>query len=92
MSALEEHFPGTEVSGIAAGLHAIAVLPERYGPQDDFLARAAAAGVAVRPLTDYGRAVDHGGVRLVLGYAHQSPARIREGVRLMAAAVRSRGT
>ncbi|WP_405878159.1 PLP-dependent aminotransferase family protein [Streptomyces sp. NBC_01136] len=89
VSALEEHFPGTEVSGIAAGLHVIAALPERYGPQDEFLERAEAAGVAVRPLTAYGRVVDHGGVRLVLGYAHQAPARIREGVRLLAEAVRS---
>ncbi|MET7442416.1 hypothetical protein ABZS63_35595, partial [Streptomyces sp. NPDC005568] len=47
----------------------------------------AAEGIAVRPLSDYGTAVDEG-VRLVLGYAHLSPARIREGVQLMAAAVR----
>ena len=98
VSALQEHFPGTEVSGIAAGLHAIAALPDRYGPPDRFLKRAAAAGVAVRPLADYtygdgsARTTDTavgGGIRLVLGYAHQSPARIREGIRLMADAVRA---
>lgn len=83
VSALEEHFPGTEVSGIAAGLHVIAALPERYGPQGRFLERVSAAGVAVRPLDSDDR------VRLVLGYAHLSPARIRAGVRLMADAVRS---
>ncbi|MDX6364112.1 MAG: GntR family transcriptional regulator / MocR family aminotransferase [Streptomyces sp.] len=87
VSALDEHFPGARVSGVAAGLHAIAELPDRYGPLDRFLERAAAAGVAVRPLTDYGESVDDG-VRLVLGYAHLSSARIREGVRLMADAVR----
>lgn len=86
-AALEEHFPGTEVSGIAAGLHVIAALPDRFGPLDHFLARTAAAGVAVRPLAHYGEAVEDG-VRLVLGYAHLSPARIRDGVRLMADAVR----
>ncbi|MFC5200102.1 MULTISPECIES: MocR-like pyridoxine biosynthesis transcription factor PdxR [Streptomyces] len=89
VAALAEYFPGTEVSGIAAGLHVIATLPERYGPRDDFLLRATAAGVTVRPLTDYERAVSAGGVRLVLGYAHRSPARIREGVRLLAEAVRA---
>lgn len=89
VSALEEHFPGTEVSGIAAGLHVIAVLPGRYGPPEYFLERTAAAGVAVRPLTDYGRTVERADVRLVLGYAHQSPARIRDGVRLMAQALRA---
>ncbi|MDX2785036.1 PLP-dependent aminotransferase family protein, partial [Streptomyces caniscabiei] len=31
VSALAEHFPGAEVSGIAAGLHVIVTLPERYG-------------------------------------------------------------
>ncbi|MFE1287209.1 PLP-dependent aminotransferase family protein [Streptomyces sp. NPDC058751] len=90
VAALEEHFPGTEVSGIAAGLHVVAALPGRYGPQEHFLARAAAAGVVVRPATHYGAtAVD--GVRLVLGYAHLPPARIRDGVRLMAEATCGRG-
>ncbi|WP_086732987.1 PLP-dependent aminotransferase family protein [Streptomyces glaucescens] len=92
VAALAEHFPGAEVSGIAAGLHVIATLPERYGPQDRFLARVAGAGVAVRPLSDcrYRPGGDPGkaaAVRLVVGYAHLSPGRIREGVRLMAEAV-----
>ncbi|CAM5605845.1 MocR-like pyridoxine biosynthesis transcription factor PdxR [Streptomyces griseomycini] len=101
VAALGTHFPGTEVSGIAAGLHAIASLPQRYGPQERFLARVAEAGVAVRPLADYAHAdAAHDGgadggrgggtdtrVRLVLGYAHVPPARIHENVRLMAEAV-----
>jgi GntR family transcriptional regulator/MocR family aminotransferase len=91
VAALEEHFPGTEVSGIAAGLHVIAALPKRYGPQERFLTDLAAAGVTVRPLSDcaHTRAGPDGedDVRLVLGYAHLPPTRIREGVRMMAAAV-----
>ncbi|TPQ18451.1 PLP-dependent aminotransferase family protein [Streptomyces sporangiiformans] len=91
VAALEEHFPGTRVSGIAAGLHAIAALPLRYGPPDLFLERVAAAGVAVRPLRDFTQTpAEEESVRLVLGYAHVSPARIREGVRLMAEAVGGR--
>jgi GntR family transcriptional regulator/MocR family aminotransferase len=90
VAALKEHFPGAEVAGIAAGLHVIAALPRRYGPKEDFLARVAAAGVAVRPLSDYTHARagrdEAGAVRLVLGYAHLAPARIRAGVRLMARA------
>lgn len=54
VGALVEHFPGTEVSGIAAGLHIIARLPERYGPETRFLERAAGAGIALRPLRDCG--------------------------------------
>ncbi|MFI6934251.1 PLP-dependent aminotransferase family protein [Streptomyces sp. NPDC050287] len=91
VAALEEHFPGTEVTGIAAGLHVIAALPERYGPQERFLADVAAAGVTVRPLSDCAHTRvetdGKGDVRLVLGYAQLSPARIRDGVRAMAEAV-----
>lgn len=88
-SALAEHFPGTEVSGIAAGLHIIARLPERYGPEPVFMARAAAAGVALRPLGDFGTvpSTDRT-VSLVLGYAHLAPQDITQGVRLLAAAQR----
>ncbi|WP_079036297.1 PLP-dependent aminotransferase family protein [Streptomyces silaceus] len=93
VAALHERLPGVRVTGIAAGLHVIARLPARWGPQDAFLARAVAAGVAVRPLGDYGAGTDRtgpagDGVRLVLGYAHLSPARISEGVRILAEAVR----
>ncbi len=92
VAALREHLPGVRVTGIAAGLHVIARLPgSRWGPQDVFLERAAAAGVALRPLSDYGPPAGPG-VSLVLGYAHLTPARITEGVRLLADAVRgSRG-
>ncbi|MFJ3672601.1 PLP-dependent aminotransferase family protein [Streptomyces sp. NPDC090106] len=93
VAALAEHLPGTEVSGIAAGLHVIAALPGRYGPEADLVARLTAAGVAVRPLsqcahTPTGDDGDPAAVRLVLGYAHLSPARIRTGVRLLATATR----
>ncbi|GGN31440.1 MocR-like pyridoxine biosynthesis transcription factor PdxR [Streptomyces fuscichromogenes] len=88
VAALAEHVPHARVSGIAAGLHAIAELPERYGPESRFVRRAAAAGVAVRALGECTHARgDESVVRLVLGYAHLSPARIREGVRMLAEAV-----
>lgn len=51
--ALDEGFPGTRVSGIAAGLHIIARLPERYGPEALFAEHAARAGVGVRLLSDH---------------------------------------
>ncbi|WP_416972862.1 PLP-dependent aminotransferase family protein [Streptomyces sp. 4F14] len=105
VSSLADHFPGTEVSGIAAGLHVIATLPERYGPEGRFLERVARAGVAVRGLEEYqhARGDDDPGLapsasstrarvrsdvrpRLVLGYAHLTPGRIRTGVALMARA------
>ncbi|MFD0028798.1 MocR-like pyridoxine biosynthesis transcription factor PdxR [Streptomyces sp. NPDC055059] len=93
VAALHAHLPGSQVTGIAAGLHVIARLPERYGPQEELLERAAAAGVTVRPLTHYGTS-DSGdsAVRLVLGYAHLPPARIAEGVRLLARAAHEGAT
>ncbi|GAA4337154.1 PLP-dependent aminotransferase family protein [Streptomyces venetus] len=89
-TALDEHFPGSEVFGIAAGLHVIATLPERYGPEERFLEHVTAAGAAVRPLSAYAHTpagtADGKKTRLVLGYAHVPPARIHEGIRLMAEA------
>ncbi|KND42149.1 MULTISPECIES: PLP-dependent aminotransferase family protein [Streptomyces] len=91
VSALAEYFPGSEVSGIAAGLHVIVALPDRYGPLDRFLEKAAVGGVGVRGTASYGRGPEVGvpevGVRLVVGYAHLSPARIREGVGVLASVV-----
>ncbi|MFB7028179.1 MULTISPECIES: PLP-dependent aminotransferase family protein [unclassified Streptomyces] len=88
LAALAERLPGTGVSGIAAGLHVIARVPARFGPPERFLARAAEAGVALRPLEEYGTARPaDGDVRLVIGYAHLSPSAIAEGVALLAEAV-----
>ncbi|MEV4423969.1 PLP-dependent aminotransferase family protein [Streptomyces sp. NPDC049602] len=87
LAALAEHLPGTRVSGIAAGLHVIARVPGRFGPSVRFLARAAEAGVALRPLEEYGTARPaDGDVRLVIGYAHLPPASVTTGIRLVAEA------
>lgn len=89
VAALAQHLPGAQVSGVAAGLHAIVTLPEAYGPEPRFLAAAARSGVPVRPLSDYrmqaappGEA-DDGRVRPVVGYAHLTPAAITRAVRLL---------
>ncbi|MBK6044375.1 PLP-dependent aminotransferase family protein [Streptomyces sp. MBT55] len=90
VAALGEHFPGTAVSGIAAGLHIIARLPARYGPEDVFLERAARAGIALRPLRDCGTAgSEDGTLPLVLGYAHLAPGDIARGVAALAEAWRT---
>ncbi|MFG3346421.1 PLP-dependent aminotransferase family protein [Streptomyces sp. NPDC048018] len=87
VAALERHFPGTEVTGIAAGLHVIARVSAAYGPTPRFLERAATVGVSLRPAEDYGTArFDDGAVRLVIGYAHLTPAEIALGVGLVAGA------
>ncbi|MEU6932682.1 PLP-dependent aminotransferase family protein [Streptomyces sp. NPDC046385] len=85
VAALDRHFPGSTVSGIAAGLHVIARLPPEHGPTPRLLDHARAVGVALRPLEEYGttRPTD-GAVRLVLGYAHLTPGEIALGVGLLA--------
>ncbi|MGW0468606.1 MocR-like pyridoxine biosynthesis transcription factor PdxR [Streptomyces sp. NPDC003027] len=89
VAALDEHFPGTRVSGIAAGLHIIARVPGHYGPSSLFVERAASAGVVLRPLEEYGTArYADGAVRLVIGYAHLTPSEIAHGIGL---AARARG-
>ncbi|MFJ6354561.1 PLP-dependent aminotransferase family protein [Streptomyces sp. NPDC092046] len=85
VAALERHFPGSSVSGIAAGLHLIAHLHARHGPTPRLLDRARAAGVALRSLEEHGTARSSDGtVRLVLGYAHLTPGEIALGVGLLA--------
>ncbi|MFE6130640.1 PLP-dependent aminotransferase family protein [Streptomyces sp. NPDC056437] len=85
VGALDEHFPGTEVSGIAAGLHAIARLPGRFGPEPRFLESAQRAGIALRALAEHGTArYADSAVRLVLGYAHLTPSDIARGIGLLA--------
>ncbi|MGW1009964.1 MocR-like pyridoxine biosynthesis transcription factor PdxR [Streptomyces termitum] len=81
LAALAERFPGASVTGIAAGLHVIARLPRRYGPPERFVTEAARVGVGLHPLEEYGTARPaDGDVRLVIGYAHLSPATIAAGV------------
>ncbi|RII13947.1 HTH-type transcriptional regulatory protein GabR [Streptomyces sp. YIM 130001] len=89
VDAFRRCFPGAELSGIAAGLHVVVRLPARYGPEPVFLGRAAAAGIALRPLSSCTQEPDRdGAVRLIVGYAQLPPARLQEGVRLLAGAVR----
>jgi GntR family transcriptional regulator/MocR family aminotransferase len=81
---MARRLPGVRVTGLAAGPHVIARLPDRWDPQDVFLERAAAAGIAVRPLSDHGTPAGTG-VSPVLVYARLPPARIAEDVRLLPA-------
>ncbi|MEY9841570.1 DNA-binding transcriptional MocR family regulator [Streptacidiphilus sp. EB103A] len=82
--------PGVRVSGIAAGLHLIAVFPFPV-PE----AVCAAAGVRLRPLGDYcaataaAPAADVAPTRFVLGYAHLTPSEIQHAFGRLAESLRS---
>jgi GntR family transcriptional regulator/MocR family aminotransferase len=86
LDALREHLPHARVYGVAAGLHLVVGLPD--GVDDGAVAeRALTAGVAVQPLS-YHR-LRPGPPGLVIGYAATTPDRLREGVGLLARAVRA---
>ena len=89
VAALRAYLPDARVQGVAAGLHLVVGLPD--GVDDAAVAeRALAAGVAVQPLS-YHR-LRPGPPGLVIGYAAVTPDRLREGVRLLADAIRAVGS
>ncbi len=84
LAALRKHLPPARVTGVAAGLHLVVLLP---GGTDDAgaAARIRAAGLGVQPLS-YHR-IAPGPPGLVLGHAAHPPDRLREAVRRIATAV-----
>jgi GntR family transcriptional regulator / MocR family aminotransferase len=68
VAALARHAPGVRVTGIAAGLHAVAELPPGRA-EDQVVAHAAARGVAVDALGEYALRDHTRGPALVIGYA-----------------------
>ena len=68
VAALARHAPGVRVTGIAAGLHAVAELPTGK-LEDQVVAHAAARGVAISGLAEYALREHTRGPALVVGYA-----------------------
>jgi GntR family transcriptional regulator/MocR family aminotransferase len=68
IAALARHAPDVRLTGIAAGLHAVAELPPGQ-PEQQVIARAAARGVAIEGLGDYALRGHTRGPALVIGYA-----------------------
>jgi GntR family transcriptional regulator/MocR family aminotransferase len=80
LAALATHLPGSTAHGVAAGLHLLVTLP---GGDDAVVARQAfAAGVRVQPLSAH--RMGDGPPGLVIGYAANTPDRLREAVRRIA--------
>ncbi|MFI0452032.1 PLP-dependent aminotransferase family protein [Actinomadura sp. 6N118] len=87
LGALGEHLPGFEPTGVAAGLHLVAWLPEGLR-EDDLIAAAAREGVKVAGVAPY-RIAGEGRQGLILGYSDLNEARIVEGVQALATATRA---
>ena len=87
VDALARHVPGARVHGVAAGLHALARLPE--GVDEEWLMEAGAArGIAFGPMAP-NRIARSGNdwPGIVLGYANLPEPTIERGVEELAAAV-----
>ncbi|WP_312034598.1 PLP-dependent aminotransferase family protein [Actinoplanes sp. TBRC 11911] len=85
LAGLRAHLPDAQVTGVAAGLHLLIMLPG--GPDDEVLARRAAqTGVLVHPLSWH--RLTPGPPGLVLGYAAHAPDRLAEAAALLGRAFR----
>src|SRR5262245_51430654 len=87
IALLDEHLPAARVSGAAGGLHLMATLPE--GADERATAEAARRrGVALHELHRHCTVHRPTPPALLLGYAFPTDAELREGVRLIAQALR----
>jgi GntR family transcriptional regulator / MocR family aminotransferase len=89
VAALAAHAPGVRVTGIAAGLHAVAEL----GPgqqEEEVIARAAARGVAIEGLGGYALREHSRGPALVIGYATPPEHGYTTALARLVAAIRDR--
>ncbi|MFF2272888.1 PLP-dependent aminotransferase family protein [Agromyces sp. NPDC058136] len=89
LAALDRELPGLEVTGIAAGMHAVLALPPGVRA-NDVVGAAARLGVAVSDLARYrATAAAPSHEALVLGYGNLSDAVVDEAVARLARVIRS---
>ena len=67
--AVAERLPGTQLSGIAAGLHAVLRLPGDVRDEPELLSRLTTHGVAVDRLSSFHHRPENSPLGLVIGYA-----------------------
>jgi GntR family transcriptional regulator/MocR family aminotransferase len=86
VAALSRHVPDAELSGIAAGLYALALLP-RDSSEGAVVSGAAARGVGVEGLSGHRSATNDGRPGLVLGFGNLPPPAIDEAIRRLGASM-----
>ncbi|MEU9021403.1 PLP-dependent aminotransferase family protein [Actinomadura sp. NPDC048394] len=69
VEALRRRAPHVRVLGVAAGLHALVLLPDDGPGEDEVMARAAARGLALQPLGEFWQRPDGRPPGLVVGYS-----------------------
>jgi GntR family transcriptional regulator/MocR family aminotransferase len=80
MSALAEHAPTVELSGLAAGFHAVARLP-RGADEDAIVAQARTRGIGLYAMSGYRLSGGPDPPQLVLGFGNLTESAIRRGNR-----------
>jgi GntR family transcriptional regulator/MocR family aminotransferase len=80
LAALDEYLPGFEPSGVAAGLHLVAWLPDDLD-EAAVVEAAAAAGIGVGGVSPYRFTPGRGG--LIFGYSTLNERAVTNGVRLL---------
>ena len=83
VEALAEHAPRVRLTGLAAGFHAVAHLPDG-ADERNVVDRAHALGVGVYGMGSFCSTNDTGRPRLVLGFGNIGTRAIREGIRTIA--------
>ncbi|HEY3018947.1 MAG TPA: PLP-dependent aminotransferase family protein, partial [Solirubrobacteraceae bacterium] len=91
LDALARELPDARVTGVAAGLHAVVLLPPSADEQA-VVAAAAERDVEVAGLTPFYEQASPPGPGLLLGYASLTERAIAEGVRRLGEAVRWTGS
>lgn len=82
VAAVAEHAPSTEVTGLAAGCHALLTLPED-ADEDHVVAELHRRGVPINGLRRYGSGTNAHPPALVVGFGNVTDARIREGIHIL---------
>jgi GntR family transcriptional regulator/MocR family aminotransferase len=87
LGALAAELPGAEVTGIAAGLHAVVRLPDGYSERS-IRAAAEKRGIGLEFLSQHRVGKRDAAITLLLGYAQSPESTIRAGVRALAVCLR----
>jgi GntR family transcriptional regulator / MocR family aminotransferase len=90
VAALAREVRGVRVAGIAAGLHALVLLPDGQR-EDDVVARAARRGLAVLGLSEFRAGHERHGAALVVGYATPPAHAFSTAVARLCAVLAARG-
>ena len=88
VAEVEQNLPDASLQGLAAGCHVVLRLPNRVS-EDAVVAAARAEGVRVYGLDRYRLGSGPHEPALVLGFGNVTEARIRDGIRVIAGAVRA---